>query len=821
MFKQQKYDANRAKVDSLVQQYGALQLARGVDRDYLNQRLSYLIDNINNSSNQDFGSNGFTSTVTNYIGEALDSNVMTAIQETAKIQKYQQEVEKIKEKNPELYNPLNEAYGLAPAQQYLESDEVGAKIKGSLIYTPYKNIEGEINKILMDIQMKAKDGKIQIPDNQGRIQEVTINGKSAQELRDIALGLMGSQYDNQFKINVWGNTGGFKNLDAHMASAVAGYETNISEKTKHLAELKAKMSGPLSETEKNAMSDKVKAAENDLLQTTQMRDMLKSGDPINSLVFLEKQKVAGRSGAALGLLQTSSVEYKVDEYIFKTLDHAMAVERLNFDKGVQDFNQKYKLQELELAKAKLAIDAQKAEGSGSDSGPNKGTKGASNDGIIFEDVDVTGLPDQQESYKDRWKAAISNDYNALNAHNMQVMDKVVRIAKGLDEASPAQKQDAINLITQFRANGGNLNTQSAKQAQNFTRMLSRADAYSSLTYLPIGGTRAINVKQQYQDLQNSYNRQYLGYSKARAAAQAEERASGRNGAYGDNLQFQEAAKRFAPFNMMKTASLIVDSKNKANVNRLLSSSEELRNAEQVPILVEDTPLKVRDLQNGKYQITFQSKSKDASKDAVYQNNTVTVSYAQANRLFPSLTAFQQPAPKYNIQTMGTKPLISTNVNFANPGSSNFENLSQDISKYSTSPIDTQLVDRTSAKIVMSQVVGLQGQKPDVKAKLNSIIDAALDPRVVNKYKTGVSYNYSAASDNGTGYMSIYNRDGQKVASLNLGEQQSMDNLVKMNQWAPQVNYSKVVIGELTKMMQVYNQTGQLQLTPELQKIIHG
>ena len=205
MFKQQKYDSNRAKVDAVVEQYKSLQLARGVDKDYLNERLNYIFDNIN-SGNNDFSSNAFTASINNYIGEALDNNVMTAIQETAKIKRYQEDVAKLKEKNPELYNPLNEAYGLAPAQEYLQNTEVGAKINGNLMYTPYKDIEGEVNKWLTDIQMKAKDGKIQIPDNQGRIQEITVNGKSAAELRDLALGYIGNRYDDQLKVNVWGNT---------------------------------------------------------------------------------------------------------------------------------------------------------------------------------------------------------------------------------------------------------------------------------------------------------------------------------------------------------------------------------------------------------------------------------------------------------------------------------------------------------------------------------------------------------------------------------------------------------------------------------------
>ena len=828
MFKQQKYDSNRAKVDAVVEQYKSLQLARGVDKDYLNERLNYIFDNIN-SGNNDFSSNAFTASINNYIGEALDDNVMTAIQETAKIRKYQDEVTKLKEKSPELYNPLNEAFGLAPAQEYLQNTEVGAKINGNLMYTPYKDIEGEVNKWLTDIQLKAKDGKIQIPDNQGRIQEITVNGKSAAELRDLALGYIGNRYDDQLKVNVWGNTGGFKNLQPQVESAISGYDAAIEAQNKAIIEAKTKLTGPLSDAEKDRLKDSIKTAENQLLQITQMKQSLQD-NPVGALVFLEKQKIAGRSGAALGLLRTESVEYKADDYYFKTKEAALNEQKFQFDIVKEENNMTVKAQELKLKEAEIQLKGQeiaiKAAGGGEDgTSSGAGTGGAGTGGGFYEldftSEDVGGGP--KESFKDLWKQDISSKYQDMNQFNTQTMNTVIQIAKGEVPASKERKDAAIALITEFRSKGGNLNVASPKQAQNFMTMLSRADAYSALNYLPVKGGAAINVKQTFQEKLSEYSSSANSFAQARKKAQDAINAQGGGQAYGDDLNFIEAAKAAVPFSMQKQLGLAVTSKNKAAVTMLINSSETARASGTVPIIGEDSSMFVKDLKNGKYEITFSAKSKDANKDAIHEKQKVEVSYANAHKIFPQLQVFQKPREKFTIESMGTKPKYSPSVRFANPNSEDYHNLVDDIRAHAVSPLDEQLIDVNSAKKVFSQTLGVAGERdPQVREQMNQLINQLLTDETMNKFKTGVYYGYSTTPGVGRGFVSLFKQDGTRAATLNMGLQKNLDKVVGMNQWAPQVIYSKIVLAELTKVMENYRTgSGKLELTPELQKILNG
>ena len=827
MFKQQKYDSNRAKVDAVVEQYKSLQLARGVDKDYLNERLNYIFDNIN-SGNNDFSSNAFTASINNYIGEALDDNVMTAIQETAKIRKYQEDVTKLKEKNPELYNPLNEVYGLAPAQEYLQNTEVGAKINGNLMYTPYKDIEGEVNKWLTDIQMKAKDGKIQIPDEHGRIKEITINGKSSQELRDLALGYIGNRYDDQLKVNVWGNTGGFKNLQPQIESAISGYDATIEAQNKAIIEAKTKLTGPLSEAEKDKLKDSIKAAENQLLQITQMKQSLQD-NPVGALVFLEKQKIAGRSGAALGLLRTESVEYKADDYYFKTREAALNEQKFQHDIIKEENNMAVKAQELKLKEAEIQLKGQelatKAAGGG-EGDTSSNTSGAGGTGGGFYELDFTSedIGDgPKESFKDLWKQDISAKYQNMNQFNAQTMNTVIQIAKGEVPASKERKDAATALITEFRSKGGNLNTASPKQAQNFMAMLSRADAYSALNYLPVNGGAAINVKQAFQEKLSEYSSSANSFAQARKKAQDAINAQGGGQAYGDDLNFIEAAKSAVPFSMQKQLGLAVTSKNKAAVTMLINSSETARTSETVPIIGEDSSMFVKDLKNGKYEITFSAKSKDANKDVIHEKQRVEVSYENAHRIFPQLQVFQKPREKFTIESMGTKPKYSPSVRFANPNSEDYHNLVDDIRAHAVSPLDEQLINANSAKKVFSQTLGVAGERdPQVREQMNQLINQLLTDETMNKFKTGVYYGYSTTPGVGRGFVSLFKEDGTRAATLNMGLQKNLDKVVGMNQWAPQVIYSKIVLAELTKVMENYRTgSGKLELTPELQKILNG
>jgi hypothetical protein len=822
MFKQQKYDANQAKVQSIIDKYQSLQVARGVDKEYLNSKLSQLVGSANALGPQDLSSNAVTSSITNHLGQVLDDNVMTAIGETAKIRNYQNEMAQIKEKHPELYNPLNEAYGLAPAQQYLQSSDLGAKIQGNLSYTPYQDVEGDVNKFLMEIQKNSKDGVTMMPNPNapGQMIEVTLNGKSANELRQIAMGYIGNRYDNQLKINTWGGTNGFRDIESRLEPTLTGYTNLINQKSKELADAKSRLTGNLTAEEKSALQDQVKSLENEVLSASSMRDGIER-DPVSSLVFLEKEKIANRSGLALGMLQTRSVEYKKDDYYFSVLDNAREDRKEAFD--IQKYNNDtaIKSRELELREMEIGIKAAKgSKDSDSDSTSSGGTSNLTN--LILEDTNpAEALPEQLESAHNSWKQSISDKYQAQNNFARQIMNTVNDIASGRNRAvNEDQRQAAIAAVNQFKQNGGKMDTMSAAQAQNFMKLMSRADAFSALDFLPVDNGRLVQVKQTYTDLFNDWSQSANGYRNAKAQAQKAE-ASGMKRGFASNEMFVETAKKLAPgIYTDRVANAVVTKKNKGELQTLISMSDEAKGSAEVPILEDDSAFKIKDLKNGKFEITYFSKSKDSDKNNVIVPNTVTVAKENAYRIIPSLSQGRTEEDRYRLATLGTKPLYSTNLKFLDANSTNYDNYVDTAKTFATTPYDLNFIDSNNAKQTIKQQLGITGlRKPEEREMMNSLVDTLLSDEVMSKYKTSVYFNHSAISSNGKGYISVVNKKGDKIATLNLGEKRSLDKEVKQNEWLPQINYSKVVGSELRKVLLNYQTTGKLELTPEIQKLL--
>lgn len=821
MFKQQKYDANQAKVQSIVDKYQSLQLARGVDRDYLNSRLREVVDSVNTLGPQDLSQNSITSSITNHIGQVLDNNVMTAVQETAKIRTYQDEVNQIKEKKPELYNQLNESYGMAPAQAYMQNTEVGAKIQGNLTYNPYQDVEGEVNKFLFDVQKNSKDGVSMMPDpnNPGQMIQVTLNGKSANELRQIAMGYIGNRYDNQIRINTWGDTGGFKNIESALAPTITGFSNVINQKSRELADAKSKLTGNVTDAEKAKLQDQVKALENDVLSASTMRDNIQK-DPVSSLVYLQKEKIANRSGMALGMLQTKSVEYKKDDYYFSVLNNLREDRKEVFENQKYQNDLSIKARELQLKEMEIGIKAAKADGS-SDSDSTSGGTGNIN-GLVFEDINpAETLPEQLDSAHNSWKQSISDKYQAQTNFSRQIMTAVDDIASGRNKNVDAdQREAAVAAVNQFKQNGGQMNPLNAAQSDKFMQLLSRADAFTALDFLPVNGGRLVQVKQTYTDLYNDWNQAATGYRTAKQKAQQAE-ASGMKRGFAENEYFIEQGKKLAPgIYSDRIANAIVTKKNKGSLQTLISMSDEARGAEEVPILEDDSAFKIKDLKNGKYQVTYFSKSKDADKNNVIVPNTVTVAQQNLYSIIPSLSGVRNDVDKMTLSNLGTKPLYSPNLKYISPSDRNYEAYIDTVKGMATNPYDVNYLDSETAKRTLKEQLGIIGiKKSEDRDTLNQLVDSLLSEPIMNNFKTSVYFNHSASSNDGKGYMSIVNKTGGKIATLNLGDRRSLDKEAKLNEWVPQVSYSKIIGNELRKLILNYQSTGKLELTPEIQKLL--
>lgn len=845
MFKQQKYDANQAKVQSVIEQYKSLQLARGVDRDYLNQRIKALVDNVNSFGAQDFSSNAVTNSIQYHIGQALDENVMTAMQETAKITAYQAEVAKIKEKNPELYNSLNEAYGLSPAQEYIQSDQVGDRIKGSLTYTPYKDIEGEVQKTLLDIQTKAKDGVVEYidPANPGYKQVVTINGKSASELRQIALGMMGDKYNPQFTINTWGKYGGFKNIEGTSEQVNSYYDNLISAQNKDISEYQALISGgKLPENQIEEYKNKIKEIENQKLLTQNSKASFQK-DPISGLVAMEKDNVAGRLGNSLGLLQTKSLKYDKNDVWFSEQNLKLETAKFEYTKE-KDANdaltaarkwedeKSLRLQEIALKAAGKSGDGSSSDGSGTGSGSSTYDTLVQGDGI--NQIEQTASGRHQQLIQ-----GITEKRNSKNDLGKTIAQSIVNIANGTTKGvSSEQKAQAVQLLNQYKSKYGNLPPSvqmNEGQIDAFMGMYTRGDAYGALGFLPdisseqsssgeYGGIT--NLKALWSDKNNQYLMERKGFENARAAAQKEEKASGNPKHYMDNKAFQDYADRsLKKLSNNQNFSGTMDKAFIGELNRALTGL----NYTNSPTAVENGGVTFQKVGKDKFAISYMYNSKDENKDAVPALSTpIVLTSEQVAKYFPKFAAkvnLGENRGVYTFQNMGMREIVSPRIGFLNPHDTYFKAHQNDAAKYiQGAPNDTtkqqmlSFLTQDGLKTMLSQATSPAANSPEDASKRQTLINVLTQN--ANRFVIIPQY---VPSSNGSGSADAVLRlvdpeSKRTILTYDLGSRPNLDNEMKLAEYHPQILYSQLIGMEVMKAMSGY-QRGKFQLTEPLEYIL--
>lgn len=146
---QGRYDANVAKVDSLIQQYTSVPLVRAEDKQYLGERLQSMLTSIDQNAKINWTSGLATREVNARLAGAIDDKVLKQMSNSQAIINFEQTAAERKAKNPELYNDANYVYSKDKAgyAEYMAGQTDDIK---SLQYIDYydvkKNLTDEVEK---------------------------------------------------------------------------------------------------------------------------------------------------------------------------------------------------------------------------------------------------------------------------------------------------------------------------------------------------------------------------------------------------------------------------------------------------------------------------------------------------------------------------------------------------------------------------------------------------------------------------------------------------------------------------------------------------
>ena len=277
MAKQQKYDANLAQIENLVQQYVGLDIANKDAKNHLYNNLKTLTSEVDRiASSEDLSNSNATKNITSYIGQAIDATTINAVNTTRMKRQYDATWDEIRNKKPELYNNINKSFGEAGWEEYVNADkdaDVSQYVKHGFAVIPYVDIKGMTDKTMMEYMKLAKDREYSVPiqvqkgvDDKGNpiyetvgFKEYVETGLNPAVVRNMMQAQLTPEVKQQMAINAWSNYGEFKGEGAinlkkdytnYMDSMIEDAENSISK-----MELKLTEYGKGSDEEKKIKKD--------------------------------------------------------------------------------------------------------------------------------------------------------------------------------------------------------------------------------------------------------------------------------------------------------------------------------------------------------------------------------------------------------------------------------------------------------------------------------------------------------------------------------------------------------------------------------------
>ena len=177
-YMQQKIDTNRQAINEYVDYIINSDIIKPQDREYLQNRLNGLIQDVNNEYRKsNLASDGIARSIQARLGEALDTRVLNAIAGTREIRSFSEKMEDMKLNNPKMYSPINEAEAFADAVAWMNDGQVGTRLN-PIHYTPYTDYHAEIDEKMKNFISLNKGKKVNVP-------VVDANGKRTGEMREM------------------------------------------------------------------------------------------------------------------------------------------------------------------------------------------------------------------------------------------------------------------------------------------------------------------------------------------------------------------------------------------------------------------------------------------------------------------------------------------------------------------------------------------------------------------------------------------------------------------------------------------------------------
>ena len=334
--KQGKYDVAKEQIQQTLDAFGNIQVLRDQDKEYIAGKLSSITSDINGYGNRDLSQSGVSEKFMNNIKSAArDPFIVSAIEESYKMQSYGAQAQAYKKENKGGYNDINYQYGLEKAG-YNEYMSGQTNKMGSLQYTAYTDYNKKINDFIIDLEGKKKEQTVQIQarDSEGnvipgRLIEQKISGLNPTQLRAVAESMLDPNDLQQIQIDGWYNQGGYKNPNI-LTNIDAVLKADITAKDDRISIINTKLSsGGLSTDEKTKLNDEKDYLTQDKSNIVKNLDYL-SKSPEAAATYLEKQKVINNTVNRFSSLYTESATTVKDDAYWAEKNYALDAAKFQY-----------------------------------------------------------------------------------------------------------------------------------------------------------------------------------------------------------------------------------------------------------------------------------------------------------------------------------------------------------------------------------------------------------------------------------------------------------------------------------------------------------
>ncbi|XAI97383.1 hypothetical protein [Leptolyngbya phage Lbo-JY46] len=159
MYKESKFENNATQIQQQIDSFSGLDIARDVDKQYLNSKVDKTVNQINGLGGVDLSNPNVMNQLTGMSSSiGRDSNIINAVTSTRGIRSLMEGHNKLKTdpKMKGMYSDVNYNYDMQFVNSYMEDKNVGSVYNGPTSPTPYFDID---KKVIEELKLMKPDLK--------------------------------------------------------------------------------------------------------------------------------------------------------------------------------------------------------------------------------------------------------------------------------------------------------------------------------------------------------------------------------------------------------------------------------------------------------------------------------------------------------------------------------------------------------------------------------------------------------------------------------------------------------------------------------------